>query len=325
MKTIEEIQRELRGLADELEHIKEARPSEKFGSDWERISADAFTKAIKPHPLEGFDKYWQKRYITILLTVVALDEQGSEKGLFLVYRIAFGMGYLEKYGSLMEEYKSAKTLSYKLLDDLLGIFSDKDEKLMLILECLLIAGTFEKSRNIAVKYIARLSELLGLTEENMVFLSNLAAVVLTQDTSNYNCEIWNEWELFNCYLSALKIKSQVIYATDIPKSVQDDEINFSLWGSRRYTFTKCKKVTLDGEKSVLKLVCTYSAEHGVATVQRTFTQNVPEPFILFATASEVFPKSPVGVNVDLLTPISFAKEKYTKALNKFNKENNNED
>lgn len=324
MKTIEEIQRELRGLADELEHIKEARPSEKFGSDWERISADAFAKAIKPHPLEGFDKYWQKRYITILLTVVALDEQGSEKGLFLVYRIAFGMGYLEKYGSLMEEYKSAKTLSYKQLDDLSWIFSDKDEKLMLILECLLIAGTFEKSRNIAVKYIARLSELLGLTEENMVFLSNLAAVVLTQDTSNYNCEIWNEWELFNCYLAELKLKKEVVSAEVIPETLKDNGVNF--------TFKRCKNVSLDVEKSALKFVCIYTCPtNGIRLIwvpddiQRTYTQIVSHPFILKVSAKEIFPQSPVGVNVDLLTPISFAEEKYAKALNKFNKENNNED
>lgn len=321
MKTIDEIQHELRKLADELELIKEERSLDEDEIDWNQISVDACAKAIKPHPLDGVDEYFQKCYMTTLLTVAWLDEKSLAESLFLAHRIAFGMDYLEKHENLYYEYIAAKSLSYTQLDELLELFADKDEKLMLILECLLIAGTFEKGRKAAFEYIAKMSELLGLTKENIVFLSNLAAVVLTRDTSKYKCDIWNEWELFNCYLAELDLKNQIVFAEVVP----DKEEEYSLAPS----FKKCKSVTLDKNKGVVKFVCIYSKQGNIRAsireYQHTYTQIVSHPFILLASANEIFPRSPVGVSVDLLTPVSFAKEKYAKALNKFKKENKNED
>lgn len=315
MKTIDEIQCELRDLIHELELIKEERSSGEFEIDWERISVDACTKAIKPHPLEGFDEYSQKCYITILLTVAWLDEQSLAESLFLAHRIAFGIGYLEKHGDLRDEFIAAKTLSYKQLDELSALFADKDEKLMLILECLLIAGTFEKGKNDAVEYIAKLSELLGLTKENMVFLSNLAAVVLTQDTDNYKCEIQNKWCFFDYYLSDTNYdwNTIIVNANDIPQMTE--ELDLILVGH----FRKCDRIVLKDNQ--LRFDCTYGIGFfGVVTDNRSasFVQNVQSNFILLAEANAVKPNYPIGVIVDPLISVSLASKQYDKAVCEFN-------
>lgn len=316
MKTIDEIQCELRDLIHELELIKEERSSGEFEIDWERISVDACAKAIKPHPLEEFDEYSQKCYMTILLTVAWLDEQRLAESLFLVHRIAFGMGYLEKHGDLRDEYIAAKTLSYKQLDELSALFADKDEKLMLILECLLIAGTFEKGRNDAVEYIAKLSELLGLTKENMVFLSNLAAVVLTQDTDNYKCNIRNEWSLFDCYLKNFDYKIDIIRASSI--EIQNTDKYGHLGGMMSIRF-ECLDVVIHNNK--LKFKCAYTEVHAIGYISepevKNFIQDIPDNFLLLADAKDVYPNSPVGVVASPLTPISYARKIFDKTHKEF--------
>lgn len=145
MKTIDDIQHELRKLADELERIKEEYSSGEDEIDWEQISVEACVKAIKPHPLEGFDEYTQKCYMTTLLTVVWLDEKSLAESLFLAHRIAFGMGYLERHGDLRSEYVAAKSLSYKQLDELLALFADKDESLCLYWSVCLLRALLKRA------------------------------------------------------------------------------------------------------------------------------------------------------------------------------------
>lgn len=206
MKTIDEIQRELRGLIRELDQIKEERVAKSSEIDWAHLSVDSAANPICPHPLEAFDEYSQKSYLALLLNTARLDEEKLPESLFLIHRIAFGMKYLEPHEDLREEFTAAHTLSYKQLDDIVQLFKDTDEKLMLVFECMLLAGMFDKGKEDAVEYVVKLSELLGLTKNNLVFLSNLAAVVLTQNLDNYKCDCRNEWEMFYSYIKNMASK-----------------------------------------------------------------------------------------------------------------------
>ena len=183
MKTYNEIRREFLELMNELEQIIEANVSNETEIDFGRLSVDAYRMMITPHPLEGFDDYTKKSYITLLLTVANFDRDKLFYSLLLVHRIAFGMKYLEKGTDLRAEYIAAQTLSYKQLDEIYELFKGDDVRFMLILECLLIVGAFNKGKKDALGYVANLSAMLKLNKEQLVFLSNLAVAILTQDLS----------------------------------------------------------------------------------------------------------------------------------------------
>ncbi len=210
MKTIEEIQSELRTLAHELEELKESRSAGEREIDFERLSIDGSHKPITPHPLENYDEYAQKCYLTMLLTVARFDDDKLPVSLLFAHRLAFGMRYLIKGENLQEEYIAAQTLSYKQLDDLVEVFKGTDERLMLILECMLTAGMFGKGKKDAIDYIVQLSQLLELSRDDMVFLSNMAAVILTQDLNAYKCDVQNKYEFFDCYLKLFEFEVNVV-------------------------------------------------------------------------------------------------------------------
>lgn len=204
MKTIDEIQGELRELIHELDLLKEERLANDSETDWEHISVDSARNPIEPHPLERFDKYTRKCYLTLLLNMARLDSEKLPESLSLIHRIAFGMRYLETHGDLREEFIAAQTLSYKQLDDIVQLFKNTDEKLILVLECMLLVGVFDRGKRDAIEYVAKLSEMLGLTKENLVLLSNMAAAILTD---NYlRSDICYADIMFDCYLANLPVE-----------------------------------------------------------------------------------------------------------------------
>lgn len=217
MRTIEEMQSELRAMALELEQLKQTKESDNLTADFRQISANASRYPIKPHPLEGFDEHAKKCYVTLLLTVARFESDTLSDNLLLAHRIAFGMEYLHKGEELQEEFNTAQTLTFAQLDEITALFKDNDERLMLILECLLTAGVFASGRQEAMEYIAQLAVLLNVGKEELVFLSNMAAVILTGDPAQYKCKIYNEYgKMFDCYLSSIIPAMEIIYAKRLP-------------------------------------------------------------------------------------------------------------
>lgn len=218
MKTIDEIQSELRALALELEQLKQSNDAaENLTVDFKKLSANGYRYPITPHPLESFDEHANKCYLTVLLTVAQFEPEMLSESLLLAHRIAFGMNYLGEGGDLQEEFAAAQTLTFSQLDEITSLFRETDERLMLILECMLTAGAFDKGRLEAFKYIAELAVLLNVDKEQLVFLSNMAAVILTGDLGKYKCEIYNNYgKLFECYLKDFDLQKQVIYINRFP-------------------------------------------------------------------------------------------------------------
>lgn len=203
MKTIEELQHDLKAIYNELESIKNSqRETEAHTINFKEIVAKAERYPITDHPMLSEDEHTQQMYLLVLLSVAALDDEAYVESFCTIYRIVYGICYCE---DVQELFLSAKQMNFEKLDECTRLFGSSQLRLILILDCLLIAGGFEKEKRKAMEYISELCVLLKITSEEITFLSNLARVVLTQDLSQYKCDILNTYgELFDCYIDAFK-------------------------------------------------------------------------------------------------------------------------
>ena len=210
MKTIEQLQSELRAFAadmnSELEQLKEQRADSTLTADFPKLSASASRYPIERHPLESQDEHTQKCYITLLLTVARFEPEMLSESLLFAHRVAFGMYYLAGGEDLKDEFLSSQTLTFEQLDEVTNLFRKSELRLMLLEECLLMAGAFDKGRKAAFEYIAQLAVMLNVDKEELTMLSNMAAVILTQDISQYRCQIRNTYSIFDCYINTFKNK-----------------------------------------------------------------------------------------------------------------------
>lgn len=102
------------------------------------------------------------------------------------------------------------------------MFRENDLRLMLIEEMLITAGAFNKGRNVAFEYISRMCQLLNVNKDEISFMSNMAAVILTKDASNYKCNYLNTYPMFDVYLMDIEF-SMEIYNKRIPSTLDDKE------------------------------------------------------------------------------------------------------
>lgn len=212
---------EIQSIKDDLEQFKNAKSNGDLTADFKKISANAKRYPITPHPLSDTDEHTQKLYLTLLLSVAAYEPERLSDSLNFIHRIAYGCGYLEK-GDLKEEFTSAQILTFDQLDEATGLFRENDLRLMLIEEMLITAGAFNKGRNAAFEYISRMCQLLNVNKDEISFLSNMAAVVLTKDASNYKCNYLNTYPMFDVYLMDIEFPME-IYNKRIPRTLDDKE------------------------------------------------------------------------------------------------------
>ena len=224
MRSVEEMQaglrtamNEIQSIKDDLEQFKNAKSSGDLTADFKKISANAKRYPITPHPLSDTDEHTQKLYLTLLLSVAAYEPERLSDSLNFIHRIAYGCGYLEK-GDLKEEFTSAQILTFDQLDEATGLFRENDLRLMLIEEMLITAGAFNKGRNAAFEYISRMCQLLNVNKDEISFLSNMAAVVLTKDASNYKCNYFNTYSMFDVYLMDIEFPME-IFNLELPLNV----------------------------------------------------------------------------------------------------------
>jgi len=200
MKSIEELQHDLKKIYNELEEIKESqRIDTDVSVNFKEISATAKRYPISGHPLLNEDEHAKQTYLMMLLSVAELDVEKYPDTYCMIYRIAYGIKFT---GDIQELALIAKQMNFERLDECTRLFENTDLKLLLILDCMLIAGFFEKGKNEAYEYISKLCVLLKVGKEQVTFLANMARVILTQDLNEYKCDIPNTYEnLFDCYLN----------------------------------------------------------------------------------------------------------------------------
>ena len=197
MKTIGEIQSELRKLCQELEALKQEQEAKVNEVDLKKISAVASRYPIENHPMLNEDEHHKDMYLQILFSVAVLEKQNNEDGIKTICRIAYGMGYTGDFESLLIK---AQTMNFDILDECTRLFGKSELKYILLLECMLVTAEFDGGKRRALEYISELAVLLNITKEDIIFLANLARVILTQDLSEYKIDTPNNYSVFDCYL-----------------------------------------------------------------------------------------------------------------------------
>ena len=198
MKTIDELQAELRLICSELEKLKESQKAETREVNFREIAARAERYPILGHPMVNEDEHTKDMYILMLLSVAALDDEKYEESFMTIYRIAFGMWFS---GNIESLFLSAKSMKFETLDECTRLFLNSKLRLVLLLECMMIAAGFENGKRKAMEYISQLAVMLNVGKDEIEFLANLARVVLTQDLNEYKTDFLNVYgDIFDCYI-----------------------------------------------------------------------------------------------------------------------------
>lgn len=314
MDQIEQMQQQLHEMIQELGQLKQTFSSQEKEIDFQQISANGVRYPIPEHPLLVEDEYVKKCYITLLLSVASLDKEHLLDSLVFAHRIAFGACYLEKGEDLQDEFKLAQIMTMEQLDEFTSCLSKEEVRMMLVLEMMLTSGTFGKGKKIALEYIGQLCVLLNITKDQIVFLSNMAAVILTGDLEQYNCDIQNKYTAFDGYLQDLDFKRNLILVPEIKNELAFGKANaVSFNFSGRYKLVSLsmmkedKHIIFNGkykESSFLGL----SHEQQVATVfggnsnykkeTRIPSKDFDNPFYIFIDTisdSKDYTGTPIGV------------------------------
>ena len=198
MKTIGEIQSELRKLCQELEALKQEQEAKANEVDLKKIAAVASRYPIENHPMLNEDEHHKDMYLQILFSVAVLEKQNNEDGIKTICRIAYGMGYTGDFESLLIK---AQTMNFDILDECTRLFGKSELKYILLLECMLVTAEFDNGKRRALEYISELSVMLNIDKKDITFLANLARVILTQDLNEYKLDVQTNTSLYDCYLA----------------------------------------------------------------------------------------------------------------------------
>lgn len=198
MKTIEELQADLKQLYADLEERRiMEQESVPQTVNFDELSSKAERYKIKNHPMSGKDEREQEMYLMILLSVIALDDNAYEKSFSLLYRISHGMGFK---GDVQELFLKAQQMNFNTVDEITRMFINDNVRLVLLMECIMISQSFKKEKKKATDYIAELCVLMKLEKEQIILISNIARVILTQNVKEYKCNVKNTYEIFDCYI-----------------------------------------------------------------------------------------------------------------------------
>ena len=221
MKTISELQNDIKALNLQLNQLainmQNIRPELKINDDLDmkKIKSIAQKHPIKNHALMNCDDYVKQRYLSLLIVTARIMQSDFEKSLLLIHRIAYGAGYQEDIAAIL---KDSNSLSERSLEAIVDTFNNDSIKMLLVLDMLLL--TAEKKKKDSLRFIAEVSFLLGICEEEMRFLSNLAVVILQNDLNSfimYTGVDYDAWcPVLHCYLTNFNFLRELI---KIPKYV----------------------------------------------------------------------------------------------------------
>jgi len=248
MKSIEELQADLKQIYSELEERKQMEQVAAVKDiNFNEISSKAERYSIVGHPMCDRDEHEQAMYLLLLLSVISMDDVSYDKSFSLLYRISHGMKF---NGNVQDLFIQAKQINFDRIDEITRLFINDDVKYVMLMECMMLAQCFKKEYKKAMEYIAELCILLKLDKEQITMISNIARVVLMQSVYEYKCDIKNTIESFNCYLYMLEkannLKATIYTMPSInTSSTQSNKRKgmfgmFSIWDNNYFiSFDKC--------------------------------------------------------------------------------------
>lgn len=202
MKSIEELQADVKQLYAELEERKRMEQEATAKTvNFHEISSKAERYKLEGHPMSGRDEHEQAMYLLLLLSVVAMDDTVYETSFSLLYRIAHGMGFK---GDVQELFVQAAQINFERIDEITRLFIKDDVRLVMLMECMMLAQSFKKEYKKGMEYVAELCILMKLEKEQITMISNIARAILMQDAAEYRCDVKNTYEVFDRYLYLLE-------------------------------------------------------------------------------------------------------------------------
>lgn len=205
MKTIVQLQAELRAAAEQVEALSQElaqfQPSDnKKGLDFTHIQAIGKRYPVEKHALTGADADFQRQYLTLLTAPLLLESQEPENGWLFLQRIICGAGCdiplvdLQADAATITDQQldafSAAVIEHGLADALML------DEMLLYLAC--------RGGEAMKDWLAALAELLGRTLTQVQELAQLAGFIATENKDGLadftNRELSIPIERFNFYI-----------------------------------------------------------------------------------------------------------------------------
>lgn len=205
MKTIVQLQAELRAAAEQVEALSQElaqfQPSDnKKGLDFTHIQAIGKRYPVEKHALTGVDADFQRQYLTLLAAPLLLESQEPENGWLFLQRIICGAGCDIPLADLQAD---AATITDQQLDVFSAAVIEHGLADALMLDEMLLYLACRGGE--AMKdWLAALAELLGRTLTQVQELAQLAGFIATENKDGLadftNRELSIPIERFNFYI-----------------------------------------------------------------------------------------------------------------------------
>lgn len=138
---------------------------------------------ILEHPVSEAEEYVQKLYIDALCVAAQYANENAEERLAFVERIHSGSGLNDEFP---EHIKNAMNITPERFEDFFTQCKENYLENIFVLDCLLIAGADGVPNSKQIGFAVEIAEALGMTKENISLMSELAVIILEQDSDKYH-------------------------------------------------------------------------------------------------------------------------------------------
>lgn len=193
MKTISELQQEIRSMQTELRNISDHlteindellnyKDTGMSDSIYKRVYEIAETLPIIKHPIINYGYAVKNNYFAILILIATCEDSINDNQLLFMQRMIMADSqrasidvYVEGIGSIKPEnviFKIQETVKNEL-------------HFQLVLDMLIIANLSKVKTRKTHEIIANISSFLGVKSEELIQIANIAMLILMQDIKKY--------------------------------------------------------------------------------------------------------------------------------------------
>lgn len=138
--------------------------------------------ALKLHPLSGESDYAKKLYLSALTAIVHHDGDVDHHETGYIMRMAEGF----QLGRDISEYlKRSLAMTESFIHDFVHELSDRKTAFYFVLDALLLAACDLRLRDEELELVGEFAELLGVAEDELLYLAEFASCVMEQNSARY--------------------------------------------------------------------------------------------------------------------------------------------
>lgn len=199
MKTISELQQEIRGIQKELNLLNnrlkalddefiEFKNYNQNDSLYQRIYDLAARMPVISHPLMKEGQLVKNNYFAMLIMVATLEDSINEDQLLFLQRIIMSDPYNNGLNHYVGQLRKMKTenVIYNCNETVKNSLAEQ-----LLLDLLIIANLSRTKSKKIFELIAQIVAFLGINKERVSHIGVIAVTVLTQNINKYSCSFNN--------------------------------------------------------------------------------------------------------------------------------------